>query len=95
MTKPEGHTALPWRTSLPDSTLVIGRDGDDVTRMDGDYETDYARMEADAALIVRAVNAHDALVEVAQYAAELFEGSNSPLERMAIAALSRAKEQTP
>ncbi len=54
-------TPTPWKRSLPDETLVLGRDGEDVATTfisRESYDENYERHEADAELIVIAVNAH-------------------------------------
>ena len=55
--------ATPWRLHLVDSTAIIGSDGECIAKVEGDYKRDWQRMEANAALIVRAVNSFDDLVE--------------------------------
>lgn len=60
--------ATPWRLHLVDSTAIIGSDGECIAKVEGDYKQDWQRMEANAALIVRAVNAHDDLVRALRVA---------------------------
>ncbi|MDP2358687.1 MAG: hypothetical protein Q8M31_21890 [Beijerinckiaceae bacterium] len=57
----DNSTPRPWKTSLPDETLIHAEDGSQVAitfQGDDDYEANYMRLSADAELIVRAVNAH-------------------------------------
>ena len=84
------HTPTPWHTEnspgdwgLPGSVSVFG-DGKEVCSTE--YTTPYCvgasrsdiagydRAQADAALIVRAVNAHDALVEALQAVNDWLQG---------------------
>lgn len=55
-------TRRPWKVALPDDTLVLGPENQLVatTLLDEeDYQANYDNREKDAALIVKAVNAHD------------------------------------
>ena len=98
MTAP-APTALPWRTSLPDDTTIIGPDREGVATMLGDYDADdeWPVMEANAALIVRAVNMHhDMLTALDQYRSDLLypPAADSRERRLAMIdkLLARAKE---
>lgn len=58
----QAATPRPWRTALPDDTLVLGPGNQLVatTLLDEeDYQANYDNREKDAALIVKAVNAHE------------------------------------
>lgn len=58
----DAPTPRPWKTSLPDETLIIGPEGEAVAttfRSDGDYDDHCSTRAADAALIVQAVNTHE------------------------------------
>ena len=59
---PTPSTPTPWKVSLPDETLIVGPENEPVAatfRGDGDYDEYYSLRAADAALITRAVNAHE------------------------------------
>jgi hypothetical protein len=58
------RTPTPWKLALTDDTIIRGPDGSYIAAVTGDYnsESDWPCMEANAAFIVRAVNAHDDLV---------------------------------
>lgn len=59
---PQAATPRPWRTALPGDTLVLGPENQLVatTLLDEeDYQANYDNREKDAALIVKAVNAHE------------------------------------
>ena len=56
-------TPRPWNLNSPDETLVLGPDRQVVATTlqdEEDYERNYDTRSADAALIIKAVNAHDA-----------------------------------
>lgn len=58
----QAATSRPWRVSLPNDTLVLGPDNKIVATTlqdEEDYQANYDIREKDAALIVKAVNAHD------------------------------------
>ncbi|MCH4542964.1 hypothetical protein [Ochrobactrum sp. A-1] len=55
-------TRRPWKNNSPDETLILGPENQLVatTLLDEeDYQANYDNREKDAALIVKAVNAHD------------------------------------
>lgn len=54
-------TPRPWKLAAPDDTTIIGAN-EEVAHACGDYDNydDFSRMEANAALIVAAVNAYGA-----------------------------------
>lgn len=60
------HSPLPWQLSVLDDTRILDANRTDIVATLGDYDadTDWPRMEANAAFIVRAVNAHDELVDM-------------------------------
>ena len=95
----EPPTALPWRTSLTDSTTIIGPDREGVATMLGDYDADdeWPFMEANAALIVRAVNLHaDLVLALDQYKSDMLHSPQNDSRERRIAMidklLARAKE---
>jgi hypothetical protein len=56
-------TPRPWNASSPDETLILGPDRQVVATTlqdEEDYQRNYDTRAGDAALIVRAVNSHDA-----------------------------------
>lgn len=56
-------TPRPWKVSLPDETLILGPNNQVVATTlqdEDDYQRNCDMRAGDAALIVRAVNAHDA-----------------------------------
>lgn len=64
-------TARPWRNNTADETAIVGRNMEDVASTffgDEDYDKNYATRAADAALIVKAVNSHEALVKALEEA---------------------------
>ena len=66
-----GHTQLPWHVSLPDETLILGPDRQEVAttlQTEEDYQVNCDRRAADAELIVRAVNSHGALLAACKLA---------------------------
>lgn len=67
---PPKHTPTPWARCAPDDCAIMANREIIATTFQGrdDYEENYERREADAAFIVRAVNAHDALVEALEKA---------------------------
>ena len=53
-------TERPWKQHLVDSTLIVSASGGAiVAKVEGDYDTGWQEMEANAGLIVAAVNAFD------------------------------------
>ena len=62
--KPRAMSPGPWKLSLPDSTLVLDAEGNQVaTTFQGqeDYDENYERREADAEAIAALTNAPGAL----------------------------------
>jgi hypothetical protein len=81
MSTPE-HSPLPWRVSQPTPTFVTDADGRDVVVANNGNS-------ANARLIVRAVNAHDALIA----AAKAFLAKGDRFRRTELqAAIDAAKE---
>lgn len=66
MTEPT-HTEGPWKTCLPDETLIFGADGNQVaTTWQGrdDYDINCERRAADAHLIAAAPDLYEALYDL-------------------------------
>jgi hypothetical protein len=74
-------TPRPWRDTITrDGDLIIeGRYGERIAYIE-DMETSGAEDHANARLIVRAVNSHDALVAVAQQVINFYEGLRTYFE---------------
>lgn len=60
-------TPGPWRTALADDTLILDGDGNEVAGTLGDYDSDYRRMEANAALISAAPDMYEACTKALNY----------------------------
>lgn len=93
------HTPTPWIARLNgDCSCIRASDNDLVTL--GDHDTGLCMTEDDASLIVRAVNAHDALVEALELqdmAAREIHGKsyvNTDTQRKTVAALKLARGET-
>lgn len=76
------HTATPWRLSDQDPIVVVGPDGFRTATASGGQESGYAN----AALIVRAVNAHAGLMKAGDQMADW-------LQRMRTVAKQAAEEE--
>lgn len=100
MTEPT-HTEGPWKTCLPDETLIFGADGNQVaTTWQGrdDYDINCERRAADAHLIAAAPDLAEALEAFVEFAeSEIIEegcrGKSDPgcPSCMAIKVVDRAR----
>ena len=98
------HTPLPWKTHAVDDCSIVNNDGNFAasTFIDADdYEENHERREADAALIVQAVNSHAALTEAVRDMIEALETAQAfieiskearPVWKGILDSLTRAKE---
>lgn len=92
------HSPLPWRTLLPNDTLIVSATGVETAQTLGDYHAgDADVMEADAAFIVRACNSHHDLLEALRYYASpeawtvnQVEGADGDYGAKARAAIAKA-----
>ena len=78
------HSALPWRIGQQPSEIV---DVNGCYVTDCEWRNDELTVDANAALIVRAVNAHKGLVRLAEDVMDSFRGSRIAEDaRLALAA---------
>ncbi|WP_114216733.1 hypothetical protein [Ochrobactrum sp. 3-3] len=85
-------TRRPWKVALPDDTLVLGPENQLVatTLLDEeDYQANYDNREKDAALIVKAVNAHDPAFKALR---EAYTALAFAFNRLSLSAKSRDGE---
>lgn len=90
-----GHTPTPWEVDPKRALRVLQRGTDTTICSTGATDNTRDQWEANAAFIVRAANAHDALVAALEAVAEAFNLSHAhrgPLGRQIQAALKLAKE---
>ena len=105
MTKPDGHTALPWfvvRYGDGDSLVIHSDEVNRVCFMATPGKLgSQAKIEANAALICRAVNCHADAMQALVKAAVVLSGNATTKNALTDAlesvrdVLARAKEQTP
>jgi hypothetical protein len=65
------HSPTPWKTPLINDAEIVDANGYDVASMSGIYNTDYEKMEANAAHIVHCVNTYPELVKALEPFAEI------------------------
>jgi uncharacterized membrane protein len=82
MTKAK-FTPGPWKIALPDDTIILDGEGNQVARTLGEYVSDYRRMEMDAALIAASPTMYEAL-DACQKALAML--TNSTLDQTSAAA---------
>ena len=94
----EAHTPTPWRVHPRDETAVVGPHLEPIAQaLAVSIGTPEAALEANAAFICQAVNAHEALVQAAKFALNLLDeletgGAENFAEQEALrAALKLAK----
>jgi hypothetical protein len=73
MTQATQHTPTPWHVNKDDPAAIFNSMGGYVTRIDGNAVQTRAAIEANAAHIVRCVNAHDELVAALNTAVQCME----------------------
>lgn len=84
------HTPGPWRQSLTDDTRIIDSSGCEVASVAGDYQHDYARMEANARLIAAAPELLEALAGMV----DSYELEASPINPALISARAAIAKAT-